>query len=94
MTHILAVAAACLISTGAFSATASTGPVATPKTSIDVVPLQSKIPAADPQRLAVMCLGNGEELSGASKICYDDCGGSTAAMTISVGSLCPLTIDN
>ena len=40
------------------------------------------------------CFGKGEETSGMNKICYYDCLGSAAAITISSTSLCPLTIKN
>lgn len=38
------------------------------------------------------CFKSGEEISGMNRICYYNCMGSTAAITISVGKLCPLTI--
>ena len=41
---------------------------------------------------AVTCFKSGEQTSGMNKICYYNCNGSTAAMTISSVSLCPLTI--
>ena len=39
------------------------------------------------------CFKTGEETSGTNKICYYDCLGSAAAITISSVSLCPLTIN-
>ena len=42
---------------------------------------------------AVTCFKKGEQISGMNKICYYDCMGSTAAITISSVSLCPLTIE-
>jgi len=41
---------------------------------------------------AVTCFKTGEQTSGMNKICYYNCMGSTAAITISSVSLCPLTI--
>lgn len=42
---------------------------------------------------AVTCFKTGEQISGMNKICYYDCMGSTAAITISSVALCPLTIE-
>ena len=42
---------------------------------------------------AVMCFLKGEQLSGMNKICYYDCLGSGAAITIKSYQLCPLTIN-
>lgn len=41
---------------------------------------------------AVVCFLKGEQISGMNKICYYDCLGSAAAITISAVELCPLTI--
>jgi hypothetical protein len=38
------------------------------------------------------CFKSGEQTSGMSKICYYNCLGSPAAITISSVELCPLTI--
>lgn len=46
-----------------------------------------------PLRLAATCLKTGEETSGMNKICYYNCTGSSAAITIGAAQLCPLTID-
>jgi hypothetical protein len=43
-------------------------------------------------QLAVMCFKTGEQSAGMNKICYYDCLGSPAAITISAVQLCPLTI--
>ena len=43
---------------------------------------------------AVVCFKSGELTSGMNKICFYDCLGSEAAITVSAVSLCPLTIDN
>ena len=42
---------------------------------------------------AVTCFKTGEETSGMNKICYYDCMGSGAAITVSAVSICPLTIN-
>ena len=44
-------------------------------------------------KVAIMCFKTGESTSGFNKICYYDCLGSAAAITISSVSLCPLTIN-
>ncbi|MDC0899218.1 hypothetical protein OAS08_02980 [Candidatus Pelagibacter sp.] len=41
---------------------------------------------------AVTCFKSGERISGMNKICFYNCMGSEAAITISSTSLCPLTI--
>ena len=43
---------------------------------------------------ATTCFKTGERISGMNKICYYDCLGSEAAITISSVDLCPLTIEN
>lgn len=42
---------------------------------------------------SVMCFKTGEQTSGMNKICFYDCLGSAAAITISSVSLCPLSIN-
>ena len=42
---------------------------------------------------AIMCFKTGEQISGLNKICYYDCAGSTAAITIKSYELCPLSIN-
>jgi len=44
-------------------------------------------------QVAVVCFSKGEQTSGMNKICYYDCLGSMAAITVSAVSLCPLTIE-
>ncbi len=44
-------------------------------------------------RVAVICFLKGEQISGMNKICYYDCLGSIAAITIGAVQLCPLSID-
>jgi hypothetical protein len=46
--------------------------------------------AATPAPLT--CLKSGEKISGQNKICYYDCAGSEAAITIKSYQLCPLSI--
>ena len=41
----------------------------------------------------VRCLYTGERVSGLNKICYYDCLGSAAAITIKSTELCPLSIE-
>ena len=43
-------------------------------------------------KVATTCFKTGERSSGMNKICYYNCLGSEAAITISSTSLCPLTI--
>jgi hypothetical protein len=42
--------------------------------------------------MTVTCFKTGEQTSGMNKICYYDCLGSPAAITISAVALCPLSI--
>jgi hypothetical protein len=44
------------------------------------------------QLTGMTCFLTGEQMSGMNKICYYDCAGSSAAITVSSVSLCPLTI--
>lgn len=44
-------------------------------------------------KVAVMCFKTGEQTGGMNKICYYDCLGSPAAITVSSVSLCPLSIN-
>ena len=44
-------------------------------------------------KLAMTCFKTDEQISGMNKICFYDCLGSQAAITISSVGLCPLTID-
>jgi hypothetical protein len=45
------------------------------------------------QRVAEMlCLKTGEKTSGLNKICFYNCAGSEAAITVSLAELCPLSI--
>jgi hypothetical protein len=43
-------------------------------------------------RVAITCFLKGEQVSGMNKICYYDCLGSAAAITISAVQLCPLNV--
>lgn len=57
-------------------------------------PMQSKTPPATPPiRLALMCFKTGEKVSGMNKICFYDCAGSEAAVTVGAAQLCPLSIN-
>ena len=42
---------------------------------------------------ATTCFLKGERVSGMNKICYYDCLGSEAAITIGATQLCPLTVN-
>jgi hypothetical protein len=44
--------------------------------------------------IAAVCFAKRSEESGMNRICYYDCLGSRAAITIPVTQLCPLTINN
>lgn len=46
-----------------------------------------------PNGYKVTCFKTGERTSGVNKICFYDCLGSEAAITISSVELCPLTIE-
>jgi len=54
----------------------------------DAQPTQQSFP-----RVAVTCFSTGEQTSGMNKICFYDCLGSQAAITITSVQLCPLTIN-
>jgi len=43
---------------------------------------------------AITCFKSGERTSGMNKICYYNCLGSEAAITIKSHQLCPLSINN
>lgn len=47
-----------------------------------------------PKQLAATCFKTGERTSGMNKICYYDCLGSQAAITVGAAELCPLSIRN
>lgn len=44
------------------------------------------------QLAAVTCFKTGEQTSGMNKICYYNCVGSAAAITVGAAQLCPLSI--
>ena len=44
-------------------------------------------------QLAAICFKTGEQVSGLNKICYYNCMGSQAAITIGAAELCPLSIN-
>ena len=45
-------------------------------------------------KTAMLCFLKGEQSSGLNKICFYDCAGSAAAITVSASSLCPISIDH
>lgn len=54
---------------------------------------QTPAPAEKPVRLALMCFKTGEQVSGMNKICFYNCAGSDAAISVSSAQLCPLSIN-
>lgn len=66
---------------------AALGMIATPHH-----PIQSKAP--NPIKVAMICLFQYETTAGMNKICYYDCVGSPAAITVGAAQLCPLTINH
>lgn len=44
-------------------------------------------------QVAVLCFKTGERVDGMNKICFYDCLGSAAAITIGATQLCPLSIN-
>lgn len=50
-------------------------------------------PRTERIEVAAICFSTGEETDGFNKICYYDCLGSRAAITIAGTQLCPLTIN-
>ena len=53
----------------------------------------NKTPNDTNTKIAVLCFKTGEKVSGFNKICFYDCLGSAAAITIKSVQLCPLTIN-
>jgi hypothetical protein len=51
-------------------------------------------PQTDGPKLAATCFNSGEQISGMNKICFYNCLGSGAAITIGATELCPLSIEN
>lgn len=47
-----------------------------------------------PFKVAMFCIKSGEQISGMNKICYYNCAGSEAAITVKSYELCPLNIDH
>ncbi len=45
------------------------------------------------KRMALYCVLTGEQVSGLNKICFYDCAGSGAAITVKSYQLCPLSIN-
>jgi hypothetical protein len=45
-------------------------------------------------QLALMCFKTGEQISGLNKLCFYDCAGSGASITVKAYQLCPLSINN
>jgi hypothetical protein len=57
-------------------------------------PQQNYSSVTPPQtKVAVICFGAGEQVSGMNKICYYDCLGSIVAINVKSYQLCPLSIN-
>lgn len=54
---------------------------------------QSRVDEPKPIRVAMTCFKTGEMQQNMSKICFYDCLGSPAAITIGATQLCPLSIN-
>jgi hypothetical protein len=54
---------------------------------------QTPAPTEKPIKVALMCFKTGEQVSGMNKICFYNCAGSDAAITVSAAQLCPLSIN-
>ena len=54
--------------------------------------LQGADQTKEPIQVAGTCFSSGESTSGMNKICYYNCVGGSAAITIKSTQLCPLTI--
>lgn len=61
--------------------------------AMQTVPVAPPVAGPKPQQLAMLCFSTGERQSGMNKICYYDCAGSSAAITVSSTELCPLSIN-
>ena len=48
--------------------------------------------SSGPEVAEMTCFLSGEKVSGMNKICFYDCAGSEAAITVKSYELCPLTI--
>lgn len=59
-----------------------------------LVPSESSQREQSPRRtqIALLCLSAGEQVSGLNKICFYNCAGSGAAITVKSYQLCPLSI--
>lgn len=52
-------------------------------------PTPSEHGTGRPMQLALLCLLTGQQVSGQNKICYYNCVGSVAAITVKAYELCP-----
>lgn len=73
-----------------FAACAGFGPADAKSTDMSRVP---KAKSGWTRLAATTCFKSGEQTSGMNKICYYNCLGSQAAITIGAVELCPLTIE-
>jgi len=55
-------------------------------------PLSQQLDTSKQRYAELLCLKTGEKISGLNKICFYNCAGSEAAITVSSAELCPLSI--
>lgn len=55
-------------------------------------PLSLEISTPKQRYAELVCFKTGEKISGLNKICFYNCAGSEAAITVSSAELCPLSI--
>lgn len=58
--------------------------------ALSVLTSPDPVPRTERTEVAGTCFSTGEQSSGMTKICYYDCLGSPAAITVSSVQLCPL----
>ena len=61
-------------------------------TSAGSLAAQRSIVEEKPTRLALVCFFSDDAESGFNRVCYYDCGGSRAAITVKSTQICPLSI--
>lgn len=57
-----------------------------------VTVLLSTFLLADRVMADVICLFKGEQASGVNKVCFYDCAGTVAAITVAFNQLCPMNV--
>ena len=85
----------CLFTTLTFSFALVAGCATESRVQLPAAPVTilQRADATAPVHVAVTCFLTGEQVSGMNKICYYNCLGSTAAITIGSTQLCPLSIN-